>query len=207
MRPDRGGACRQQTLHRIGDLSRVIGDIGPGESDDPPPVEERLTISLTISGEGIGQLVPSSRIPLDCKTCWRKRRIESSVRIPRKRVLESRLGQATESQDVGASSLKRRSVAGTRLPVCKDRPDLLDSGLAAAGHLVDDPFDRLDLDSLIGDRRLKDRRRMPSCQERGQIHNRSRNRRNSEARNFVDVIISEIVAPMHNHSREEVGRA
>ena len=191
-------------MDRVHDIIRVVRDIRPCESDNSPSVEQRLAVSFSIPGERIRQIVPSSRIPFDRKTFSGKGSIEPSVRIPRDRVLESRLRQAADSQDVGTPPFERRSVAGTWLPVVEDRPDLLDSRLAAPSHLINDPFHGIDLYPLIGDHRLKDGSRVPPGQERCQIHDRSRHRCHREASDFFYVLIPKVVAPMNHNPWEEV---
>ena len=156
----------QKAADRFDHLRRLLRDINPRETEDSPTVEQRLAITFPVSGEGIGQFVPPSRVPLNGQACRWIRGIESTLRVPRNGELKFRLRQAPDPKHLGSPSFERRPVSRSELPPFDDRPDLLDSRFAASSYLTDNLFDLLNADSLIGNRRLDNGRKVSGCEER-----------------------------------------
>jgi len=144
-------ALGEEVANRGSDFSRVVGQVPPGEADNPPTVQEGFAVPVPIAFKGIEVVVPPTRIPLDGKFRFGIGSIEATNAVPRHRVLKHGLWQSEIPKHGCAQPLQRCAIPGTFVAFGEHPPHLGDTRLATASYLVDDGPHIVDLHTALDD--------------------------------------------------------
>lgn len=151
--------------------------------------------------------MPPPRVPLDCETLIREGCVETPIRCPGNWILESWFRNPPSPKGFGADTLQWSAVPGTASALVENPPNLLNPRLASPSDLVDHGLDIIGANSLFSDHGCQHGSQMPRREQRGEINDGSRDRRDRKIRYLRDVTVQQIMASVNGHSGKCVCRS
>lgn len=183
------------------------GDVRPGESENSPPVDDRVSVALSVGLESVHTQMKGSGIPFDGELMVDVGVVESSPRRPRDGELRYERFGTDQSEKLPPASLQFRTGGRRFEPLHQIRADRGRSWSATptgvGGHLlkVGKPYHPAS-DEIVGESGETNRR-----DAGGEVDHRAGRRSDRKVGDLHYVFGSDVMCPMNDEVFEVVGSA